>query len=120
MIVSDLDKSWPWFKSVVTKTEMQNPEKLVQEAMRFSRGARELCFSRRRAVSCGGYAAQVPLATQVGDLIFLPLGSPIPFIIRSSDSRRDHFELIGECYVHGIMNGEAIGEKSDVVDINMM
>jgi hypothetical protein len=101
-------------------SEMQNPEKLVEEAGSFSRDAREFCFSRRRAVTCQGYAAQVPLSTQVGDLIFLPLGSAVPFVLRLSESGRDDFELIGECYVHGIMKGEAVGEKLDVVDIHML
>jgi hypothetical protein len=70
-------------------------------------------------VSSQRYAAQVPLSTQVGDLIFLPLDSAIPFIIRLNSSR-DGFELTGEGYVHRIMNEEAVGERFDVVDIHML
>jgi hypothetical protein len=26
--------------------------------------------------------------------------------------KRDHFELVGHAYVHGLMDGEAVGEKT--------
>ena len=26
-------------------------------------------------------------------------------------TKRDHFELVGQAYVHGLMDGEAVGEK---------
>jgi hypothetical protein len=120
LIVSAMDKSWLWPRLAISMSEMQNPGKLVEEAGSFLRDAREFCCSRRRAVSSQGYAAQVPLSTQVGDLIFLPLGSAVPFVLRLSESGRDEFELIGECYAHGIMKGEAVGEKLDVVDIHML
>src|SRR6266536_568940 len=33
------------------------------------------------------------------------LGGPTPFIVRKSS---DHYNLVGACYVHGLMNGEAV------------
>jgi len=60
-----------------------------------------------RCVSRRGFISQVPLHTRIGDTIFIPLGSAIPFIIRPKQNQPDRYEMIGECYVHGIMNGEA-------------
>lgn len=55
-----------------------------------------------------------------GRFNILPLASAVPFIIRSNKCSRDDCKLIGECYVHGIIDGEAVGERSDAVDIQML
>jgi hypothetical protein len=46
------------------------------------------------------------------DQIYGLLGSAIPFIIRTKQNMSDRYELIEECYVHGIMNGEAFKRDS--------
>jgi hypothetical protein len=40
------------------------------------------------------------------DLIVILLGSDVPFILRYVDN--DQYRLVGEAYVHGVMQGEAI------------
>jgi hypothetical protein len=35
------------------------------------------------------------------------LGGSVPFVLRRV---KTHFTLVGECYVHGVMKGEAIQE----------
>lgn len=42
---------------------------------------------------------------RVGDEVCVLFGGKTPHIIRPVD---DHFTFLGECYVHGFMNGEAI------------
>ena len=46
-----------------------------------------------------------PNCTAVGDQVFLLIGSDIPFILRPVGNE---FELVGACYVHGIMYGEGL------------
>ena len=46
-----------------------------------------------------------PNCTTAGDQIFLLIGSDVPFILRPAG---DEFELVGACYVHGIMYGEGL------------
>ncbi|KAK0506929.1 hypothetical protein JMJ35_010629 [Cladonia borealis] len=46
-----------------------------------------------------------PNCTAAGDQIFLLIGSDVPFILRPAG---DEFELVGACYVHGIMYGEGL------------
>jgi hypothetical protein len=41
----------------------------------------------------------------IGDIVCILFGAGVPFILRPED---DHYLLVGECYVHGIMDGEAI------------
>jgi hypothetical protein len=42
---------------------------------------------------------------QPGDLICVFLDGSVPWVIRQDG---EDYVLIGECYVHGIMNGEII------------
>lgn len=48
-----------------------------------------------------------PSSCEVGDMVVIPLGSPVPFVVRpdKNGGYRD-YHLIGEAYVHNIMNGE--------------
>lgn len=48
----------------------------------------------------------VPEATRVGDKICVLFGGKVPFAI--SDCGRGHYNLMGEAYINGIMNGEAL------------
>jgi hypothetical protein len=45
-----------------------------------------------------------------GDLIALFLGAQVPFVVREVTS--DVYISVGECYVHGIMDGEAMQDAA--------
>lgn len=47
-----------------------------------------------------------------GDVVVVLFGGRIPFILREREE--GGWILIGECYVHGVMNGEAL--KGDDVE----
>jgi hypothetical protein len=55
----------------------------------------------------GGYVGLVPTSTEVGDHICVLIGGIVPFVIRDSAKRLGMFQMVGGCYVHGIMKGEA-------------
>ena len=59
---------------------------------------------RRMITTKRGYIGLGPRMSQPGDSIFLVKGSRVPLILRPGESG---WELIGDCYVHGIMQGEA-------------
>jgi hypothetical protein len=49
-----------------------------------------------------------PMDAQVGDKIVLLGGGKVPYILRPKDgAETGYYELIGDAYVHGIMDGEA-------------
>ncbi|KAI0426033.1 heterokaryon incompatibility protein-domain-containing protein [Xylaria sp. FL1042] len=50
----------------------------------------------------------VPAAANVGDHIFLFKGSRVPIVVREDN---DRLLAVGDCYIHGIMNGEAFEES---------
>lgn len=86
-------------------------DEIVHRASMFYQCVNHFCSSRRRCLTSCGYICQVPLVIQFGDAMFIPCGSAIPFIIRQRRGPLNRYELIGECYIHGIMNGEAFEMK---------
>jgi len=80
---------------------------------------RPVLVGHRFLVTERGYICIAPEAACVGDSVFVLKGGPLPFILRHSSAvvptsgGRSHpqeqcFELVGSCYVHGIMDGEAL------------
>ncbi len=83
------------------------------------------CTGRAFALTRGGYMDMAPPGTVAGDAVCLLHGPETPFILRSlsaddggggdmcrgstSNLKREAARLVGEAYVHGIMDGEAMG-----------
>jgi hypothetical protein len=62
-----------------------------------------------------GYMGLGPHSMSVDDLVYLLIGGKTPFILRSANNRtvgrlstKLCHQLIGDCYLHGIMYGEAM------------
>jgi hypothetical protein len=67
-----------------------------------------VCLGRRLAHTFKGLIGVVPAAAAIGDIITVISHSSVPLVLRhASDS---HYKLVGECYIHGIMDGKAIGQ----------
>jgi hypothetical protein len=60
------------------------------------------CMIRTRE----GYIGAAPELVNVGDTIAIMHGGRVPLILRQGENE-DKWELIGDCYVHGVMHGEA-------------
>lgn len=68
-------------------------------------------YPRRMAATNMGYIGMVPRRTELEDLIVLIHGSQVPFVLRSSFApthSEAEYQLVGECYLHGAMNGEML------------
>lgn len=70
-------------------------------------------FRRRPFRSLGGYIGLGPLGMREGDSVWVVPGVHVPFILRPAMD--DNFVVIGEAYVHGIMDGELLGPR-DVLE----
>jgi hypothetical protein len=62
----------------------------------------------RFVVTKNGYIGVVPNMTKVGDVIAILKGGSVPFVLKRSEKRDGAFRLVGECYVHCLMNGEGL------------
>jgi hypothetical protein len=47
-----------------------------------------------------------PQGSQRGDIICIFFGCSVPVVLRGQDN--GEFQFVGECYVHGVMDGEAV------------
>jgi hypothetical protein len=61
-------------------------------------------------VSRKGYLGLIPFETERDDLVCVLLGGEMPFILRPEGS---YYTLVGECYVHGIMDEEVLEAAQD-------
>lgn len=62
-------------------------------------------------VATTGFIGLCPKATQPGDVIYIFLGGATPFVVRVLDDGDIRF--VGECFVLGLMHGEAVEGRPD-------
>jgi hypothetical protein len=60
-----------------------------------------------------GLIGSFPKETRAGDIVVVLLGEELPVVLRPLDGAGTGFELLGTCYVHGIMDGEWITHVTD-------
>jgi hypothetical protein len=72
---------------------------------------------RRPFITSSGRLGLGPAAMLPGDRVVVFFGAELPFILRKDNE--GYYQVIGEAYVHGIMDGEimAMGLKSKSFDI---
>lgn len=63
---------------------------------------------RRLVTTQTGFLGLVPEETQQGDVIAVMYGCNFPVVLRPDG---DRFKVVGECYVDGLMSGEAMEAK---------
>ncbi|EUC38128.1 hypothetical protein COCCADRAFT_22470 [Bipolaris zeicola 26-R-13] len=71
---------------------------------------RQLCLnSRRFCITKKGHFCLLPPTASENDKICVLLGGEVPYVLRRTDYQsQGTYTMVGECYVHGIMDGEAI------------
>lgn len=82
----------------------------------FSNAIGSACNDRRFAVTKKGYLAMVPKLAEAGDRVCLIFGADVPFILRKAPLQKSRdkygdrqcYYLVGESFVHGIMDGEGL------------
>lgn len=73
----------------------------------FSRTARfhHACSGRKLAITSDKLMGLVPRDAEVDDEIYVLAGGQVLYVLRP---QRDCFRFVGECYLHGFMDGEAL------------
>ncbi|KAF7897186.1 hypothetical protein EAF00_005414 [Botryotinia globosa] len=74
----------------------------VREAMKF------VLKNRRWGITRKGYFGLFPRYAEEGDIVCVMDGCVVPYLLRQVDGE-GRYRLVGECYVFGIMDGEAVG-----------
>ena len=81
------------------------------DATRFAEIAVQYCECRRLFLTMNGYLGLGPDTLQEGDVLCVLGGGDVPYILRpvkSNDYSKMKYLLVGECYVDGLMSGEAV------------
>lgn len=73
----------------------------------FERTMKKKIYGRRLITTQRGYIGLAPLASKRGDRVCVLFGCSTPVVLRPL--AEGGYQFIGECYVHGIMEGEAMG-----------
>jgi heterokaryon incompatibility protein (HET) len=69
-------------------------------------GAHKRCFF----ITQSGFIGVGPHGSKKGDHVVVIYGASVPFVLREKEEQIYH--LVGQCYVHGIMQGEALKDKT--------
>jgi hypothetical protein len=76
--------------------------------------------NRKYCLTGNGSVGVVPADAQHGDQVCIFLGIGTPFVIRSVPSPEACYYLVGECYIDGLMNEQALLRNSkDLRDISL-
>ncbi len=93
---------------ISTNTLVQNGKSTI--VADFLRRVQEVIWRRRLVITEHDLLGLAPEKSENGDLICIFYGCSVPVALRRMVDRvtdEEYFTFIGECYVHGIMEGEA-------------
>ncbi|KAF8854517.1 HET-domain-containing protein [Acephala macrosclerotiorum] len=104
-------------KDLNSKHQITSEVKKVREILEFLGLVARSTKMRRLFISKeDGLLGLAPMDAEVGDRIALLEGGSVPYILRPKVGRGNEWELIGDAYVHGIMDGE-VWKPDQLVDI---
>ena len=75
------------------------------QAEKFLKRVGSYCEGRSFIKTREGYIGLAPQNAQLGDQVCVLLGCNLPMLLRSTS--KSQYQVVGPCYVHGLMNGEA-------------
>lgn len=77
---------------------------------RFLATTQDICRERCFFITAKGFLGMGPRVSTIGDRVCVFYGAQVPFVLNASSPSggSDEYRLCGECYVHGMMYGEAL------------
>ncbi|KAI9739961.1 MAG: hypothetical protein M1818_005017 [Claussenomyces sp. TS43310] len=97
-------------EAMVREIQLLRPPGIMIE--QFMHSATMFGVGRSVCATTGGDIGRVPFGTQAGDLVCVLQGGIVPCLLRLEN---DCYKLVGECYMNGIMHGQAL-ERQDLVE----
>lgn len=80
------------------------------DSQEWARGAQNMTWNRTFFRTKKGYFGIGAKSVQQGDAVCVLGGGKVPFLLRKAEQHDASYRLVGECYVHGIMEGESISK----------
>jgi hypothetical protein len=110
------ESSDPWRQDLLTTRQNQDPIRLYNHILSYTMKGRRLFKTQSGRLGIG------PEDCRVGDPVAIFNGSRTPFVLHpatrtaSTDPDRFFCELIGDCYVHNVMDGSAMRTRRTFMD----
>lgn len=70
----------------------------------------------RLVVTDRGFLGMAPRAARRGDIVVVLFGCSVPVVLRSREGN-ENYTVVGECFVPGLMYGEALERGEEMIDI---
>ncbi|KAG0647797.1 Heterokaryon incompatibility protein [Hyphodiscus hymeniophilus] len=100
-------RSYPPSMSSEKNAELRSKDPVLkQQSWPFEKVMQDTHRGRRFGITACGHVGVFPGETRNGDLVVLLPGATMPFVLRRSGD--DRHILIGNCYLHGVMDGELV------------
>ncbi|KAF2088450.1 HET-domain-containing protein [Saccharata proteae CBS 121410] len=97
------DRIWqehPAVKRGVSPAEVRAASVAYADALTYASPDRRFFISKK------GYMGLAPRSARPGDFIVVLAGGKTPFVLRHN--KKDAYKIVGECFMHGVMNGERV------------
>ena len=105
------------------------------DATRFLQASLTYCERRRLFITFNGFVGLGPDSVRGGDIITVLAGGDVPFLLRpisgtetytgnnctslvDRDAKEQQYLLVGECYVEGLMQGEAVRATKAISELS--
>ncbi|KAJ4349358.1 uncharacterized protein N0V89_007972 [Didymosphaeria variabile] len=86
--------------------EQQKQTKGEAGLLRYGGAHTRWCYNRRFFISSAERYGWAVDGTKAGDIVAVLYGCPYPFLLRESSD--GSYKILGDCYIHGLMDGEAL------------
>ncbi|KAF2123036.1 heterokaryon incompatibility protein-domain-containing protein [Lophiotrema nucula] len=94
-------------------TRLFSPMEMLNITNEDYRSCLQISYGKRFALLDSGHIGIVPGHSIVGDSVVVVVGCSMPLVVQKSATKTT---FVGECYVHGAMNGEAmVGRRTSLV-----
>jgi hypothetical protein len=90
--IADAETWRQWIREGAKSPECPAYHSAIENSFAFR--SHKFCWTKE------GFMALVPSITQLGDVVVVLNGHPMPFVLRPV---QEYFQVIGLCYVHGMM-----------------
>ena len=90
------------------QAETQTQSHLTGDSVRYLNALRRVSNKRCFFETSRHYFGLGPQPMKPGDVICVVIGASTPIVLRPVPGNDRIFQLLGDCYVHGIMYGEAL------------
>jgi hypothetical protein len=105
------EELWSWLQCGPPGSEKRTfaPGTDIDQIGLFWQSFQGATFFRKFFTTTGGRMGVGPPETRPGDEIALLYGGEVPFCLRAErDQPEGHYKLVGDLYVHGLMEGEGL------------